>query len=151
MVTTKHDELFTNGTISVRILWSLFSFTLLGMFNDTFHLLARLHLAVGISTLTRVHQRLNTSLNIQLSRFSRGEDGIVTTRNNVTGSIGHGTWVSTTGAEEIANFIHAVRMPLFVVASGTEIEVVTLSTMISGVQNVSLTLVASVHEATIGT
>lgn len=58
MVTAQRNQLLTNRTATVR-----FAFAQFRMANDTFHFLARRQTTICITTLARMHQRLNASLN----------------------------------------------------------------------------------------
>lgn len=66
MIATKCNELFTNWAATIG--FPLAAFCVL---NHTFHLLAGRQGAVGISTLTGVHEGLDAALNAEAARISR--------------------------------------------------------------------------------
>jgi len=63
MVAAKSNKLFADGTIVARTsLGGSFSFTLLGMANDTLHLVTRRKATIGILALTSMNQGLDAPL-----------------------------------------------------------------------------------------
>ena len=112
MIATESNQLFTDGTTSIG-----FPLALLGMTDHSLHLVTAGQATVGISTLTSMHQALNTSLNTEFPSFLR------------IGGIG---WVSTSTIKIKTKFLHVVRMTFLLITSNTKIKVITHSTVVSG-------------------
>ena len=112
MIATESNQLFTDGTTSIG-----FPLALLGMTDHSLHLVTAGQATVGISTLTSMHQALNTPLNTEFSSFLR------------IGGIG---WVSTSTIKIKTKFLHVVRMTFLLITSNTKIKVITHSTVVSG-------------------
>lgn len=103
VVAAEHDELLAAGTASIHLALTLFC-----MHDDALHLLAVRQAAVGVATLTGVHQRLYTLLYRKTSCL---------------------LWVllplalSTVCIHVKAQFLQGVGMRMFLIASHTQIKI----------------------------
>ena len=112
MVAAQSYQLFTDGTAAVGL-----PLALLGVADDSLHLVTTWQATVSVTTLRGVYKTLNTSLDALLSCFLR-----------IAGIGG----VSTTSIKIKAKSLHLVRMTILLVARHTQVKVLTHGAMISG-------------------
>lgn len=103
------------------------------MLYHSLHLLAGRQRTVGIAALTGMHQRLNAALDAETSRVTRVLSGSC-------------SLIVALVIETQTKFLHLVLMPLSVVASDTEIIILTNSAVESCL-NMVLAFIAGVNEA----
>ena len=111
MITTEGYQLFTYRTSSISL-----SFALLSMTDNSFHFMATWQTTVSISTLTRVHQTLNTSLDAEFPGFLR---------------IAGGGSLSTPTIQIKTKFLHFVWVAILLITTNAKIKIITNCTMIS--------------------
>ena len=112
VVAAQSYQLFTDRTATVGL-----PLALLGVADDSLHLMTTWQATVSVTTLRGVHKTLNTSLNALLSCFLR-----------IAGVGG----VSTTSIKVKAKSLHLMRMTILLIARNTQIKVLTHGAMISG-------------------
>ena len=125
VVATQSNQLLTDGTTSIGL-----PLALLGVTDDSLHLMTTWKATVSVTTLRGVHKTLDASLNALLSCFLR-----------VAGIGG----ISTTTIKIKAKLLHLVGVTILLVATNTQIKVLTHCTMISGLHRLG-TSVTGVHK-----
>jgi len=111
VVATESYQLFAYRASSIGL-----PLALLGVADHPLHLVAAGKSAVGVPTLAGVHQALNTPLYAQLS-----------------GLLWVASWgnFSTTTIQVETKLLHFVRVTILLVASNTEVKVITDSTVVA--------------------
>lgn len=111
MVAAQSYQLFTDWTSTISL-----PLALLGVADNPLHLVAAGKPAVGIPALARVHQALDAPLYAQLSGLLWVAGG------------GH---LTSTTIKIKSKFLHFMRMPILLIASHTQVKVITHRAVVS--------------------